>query len=827
MMICALSRRNHSRSRLIQLALAAWLLADPTHSAADSLWDNVNGGVFNVASNWFGGVPGFFDVARFEITNSNVFQREYIVDFTNNPTNDQLVVEDDGVTFNLFETQIATAHNYTLRNQFVAAALGTVPGRSGDLTVTGGTLTLPFANGSDHADLEIAPVANASGSLTVRSGGLVAGSPDVLVGLNGTGTLDILNGGDVIADQTWVGFNSGSTGTATITGNDTSLLAERLSVGNQGHGTLSIMSGGQVHDTFALIGDDIGTGEVTVSGSGSQWVNSDSLVVGYRGTGTLSITGGGQVRSNRFASLGELDGAGTNTVTVDGANSQWIHTGDLDVGRRSPGTLTITAGGRVESGNATIGTFSGAIDSAAIVSGTDLNGIGSQWMNTGSLVVGDGTDATLSITGGGSVLSEGGILGRDSNAKGTVNVSGDFSTWFSFSGLTIGGEGEGRLNVMDGGGVFWVGSAVIGSALTSDGRVTIDGPETSWNGGRLVVGSGGFGSLEISGGAEVHCGDAELAFNSGSVGFVTVAGTGSRWTITGDLFFGAPQTASVVEIQTGGIVTVAESTHFPSGGAIRLQGGTFRTSEIFFGEGGGEANFVWTSGTLHVGTYHGNLTNPNGGILAPGNSAGSTTVTGNYNQSNSGATLAIEIGGVTQFTQYDALIVQGSTVLGGNLQLTMLNGFVPTAANTFTILQSTGPLTGAFANVANGQRLATGLGSFVVNYGPGSPFGAQQVVLSVFDPTLLAGDYNHNGVVDAADYIIWRKTLGQTGTGLAADGNGNNQVDSGDYTFWRARFGRTSGAGAGASSAANLAVPEPFSASLCFLGLLLIIWRRR
>ena len=30
--------------------------------------------------------------------------------------------------------------------------------------------------------------------------------------------------------------------------------------------------------------------------------------------------------------------------------------------------------------------------------------------------------------------------------------------------------------------------------------------------------------------------------------------------------------------------------------------------------------------------------------------------------------------------------------------------------------------------------------AFVVNYGPGSPFGSQQVVLSAFDPTLLAGD---------------------------------------------------------------------------------------
>ena len=35
----------------------------------------------------------------------------------------------------------------------------------------------------------------------------------------------------------------------------------------------------------------------------------------------------------------------------------------------------------------------------------------------------------------------------------------------------------------------------------------------------------------------------------------------------------------------------------------------------------------------------------------------------------------------------------------------------------------------------------------------------------------LAGDYNLDGIVDAADYVVWRKTLGQSGTDLAADGN--------------------------------------------------------
>lgn len=71
----------------------------------------------------------------------------------------------------------------------------------------------------------------------------------------------------------------------------------------------------------------------------------------------------------------------------------------------------------------------------------------------------------------------------------------------------------------------------------------------------------------------------------------------------------------------------------------------------------------------------------------------------------------------------------------------------------------------------------------------------------------LAGDYNSNQVVDAADYSIWRNSLGQQGSGLAADGNRDNRVDATDYTLWKSNFGDTAGA-ASAARAASV-VPEP------------------
>jgi hypothetical protein len=104
--------------------------------------------------------------------------------------------------------------------------------------------------------------------------------------------------------------------------------------------------------------------------------------------------------------------------------------------------------------------------------------------------------------------------------------------------------------------------------------------------------------------------------------------------------------------------------------------------------------------------------------------------------------------------------------------------------------------------------------------------GAHLVELSVVAG--LSGDYNGNGIVDAADYTIWRDTLGQTGAGLAADGNHNNMIDAGDYDVWKTNFGTTSGGGAAAAAL----VPEPNTLSLCFiaaaaLGLCRLSNRRR
>jgi PEP-CTERM motif-containing protein len=107
--------------------------------------------------------------------------------------------------------------------------------------------------------------------------------------------------------------------------------------------------------------------------------------------------------------------------------------------------------------------------------------------------------------------------------------------------------------------------------------------------------------------------------------------------------------------------------------------------------------------------------------------------------------------------------------------------------------------------------------------------GAQQLqfkygsVLSVNPPQ--TGDYNNNGVVDAADYVLWRK-----GGPLANDPSPG--VQPSDYNQWRAAFGNASGpTGPGTlitggviyvTSASGSAVPEPATVLLVGVGIALL-----
>ena len=84
------------------------------------------------------------------------------------------------------------------------------------------------------------------------------------------------------------------------------------------------------------------------------------------------------------------------------------------------------------------------------------------------------------------------------------------------------------------------------------------------------------------------------------------------------------------------------------------------------------------------------------------------------------------------------------------------------------------------------------------------------------------GDYNRNGVVDGADYVVWRSQLSEpVDRYTGADSNGDGDVDNDDYQAWRNNFGTEIEPAAGRG--ATKAIPEPTSAALFLAGVMLLV----
>jgi hypothetical protein len=89
------------------------------------------------------------------------------------------------------------------------------------------------------------------------------------------------------------------------------------------------------------------------------------------------------------------------------------------------------------------------------------------------------------------------------------------------------------------------------------------------------------------------------------------------------------------------------------------------------------------------------------------------------------------------------------------------------------------------------------------------------------------GDYNGNGVVDAADYTVWRDNLGNQNFTLPNEVETPGTVTQEDYTAWKSRFGNSAGSGSGAGASQASAVPEPTTWVLLIVAGLAACWYRQ
>ncbi len=327
------------------------------------------------------------------------------------------------------------------------------------------------------------------------NGGTVA-----YVGKTGHGTVNI-TGGDAIASwNSYIGYEPGSTGEVTVSGTN-SIWETGLDdsfIGYEGSGKLNIIDGGKViiTNTFGYIGYKPGsTGEVTVSGAGSEWVNNSNLVVGLEGSGRLNITNSGIVTVEGNTHLGL-----SSTINFDN--------GTLTAGGLSCGIDDLTGTGTINTGglasdidlvfDATHGlnqTFSLNKNPGQNIT-VNLNVI--NFPGYGVLGAGYSGVGTMSISDGRAIISGQGLIGYEAGSMGTVTVDGIGSTW-TVGTLAVGMRGNGTLNITGGGRVLKdkYSIAFIGSSSGSRGVVTVSGAGSQLICSQIHFDGSGSGALNI------------------------------------------------------------------------------------------------------------------------------------------------------------------------------------------------------------------------------------------------------------------------------------------------------------------------------------------
>jgi hypothetical protein len=322
--------------------------------------------------------------------------------------------------------------------------------------------------------------------------------------------------------------------------------------------------------------------------------------------------------------------------------------------------------------------------------------------------------------------------------------------------------------------------AVISNWKTNDGGVTTG---TAWQPSRFDEAQVNSGTVAVDAVGQ-HTGVLKIAASSGNDATLNVT---SGW----------------LKVEHDTIIAAPGAT-----AASNLSGGTFRTQTLSKGAGG---SFSFTGGKLSADTVNFTLVN-NGGTLAPGDSIGATdtnVAAPNIGQThvvgdltlNSG-TLQIELSSLASF---DKLIVDNLATLGGNLAISTLGGFAPANGNSWQIITA-GGIAGSFSSITAGYTVQQQGNNLLLFFG---------------NPTL-ADDYNGDGIVNADDYVTWRRAMTTGGT-LLNETASPGVVDQADYDAWRANFGATNTPGSGASTIAG-AVPEPTAGTLLALAGMSTYW---
>ncbi len=619
----------------------------------------------------------------------------------------------DGGTTGSVMGNVSNAGTLAINRSNTTTLEGAISG-TGQLHVTGGGTTILTANNTYSGATTIT-----SGTLQLGNGGTagsVAGAianqgmlifdrsntAELVDVISGNGSVVQAGNGTTILSgaNTYTGAMAINAGTLLINGNQSAApgaisVASGATLGGSGQtgGIVTVASGGtltgQTGRTFTMGGLVLNNGAaISVSlGAPSETtlfqVNGD-LVLG----GVLNIANAGQFGDGLYR-LFQYAGTLTDNGVVFGSLPPDVPAADLALQTSVANQVNLV--------------YSDTITPLPI------------WQGGGGVWTADPTDANWSNPDGstaggwraGLAIFDGpsGIVTVDTGA-GPVEITG---LQFASSGYVLTGD---PLTNNTAGAAFRVGdgtqagvgyTGTIQSAITGTGGVNktdlgtliLTGNNT-YTGGTTLTG----GVLQVtadsnlgaaSGGLTLAGGTLRVADGFASVRAVTLQGSGSAL----DVGAGQMTLSGVISgvgawtKQGGGLLVLSGNNTFTGAttiaqGGVRLDGSSLAATTISTG-----ANL---SGN---GTIRGNLTNS--GLLSPGASPGTVTVSGNYVQ-GAGGTYAVEISPVA----FDRLIVQGSTTLNGTLQIQVSEGYVPALGNSFRIIDSTGSVSGQFATVTGG-----------------------------------------------------------------------------------------------------------------------------
>lgn len=667
-------------------------------------------------------------------------------------------------TLNMSSGAVANLSSGTLLVGSNSSATGTLNVQSGSVLTAGNTQI--GANGASSSAVGIVTVTGANSSMNqTGTSQLTLGST---AGSTNTGTLNVTNGGIY------------QTGTGTVTVNSTGTLnvtdGEFVLRGNlTNNGTINVNANGlfRATNSVALMvdagfnqaanstlrmegGADATFNNHTLAASANIEVRDAGSTAAFNGTSLtlganskLAIANSGAATVANAFILGsgsqvQLDNGTLNLSSVSSSGGSFrFNTGTINFSGSNTMdanqlNLLLGTGGTLSSGRhlAVVGT-------ATLASPLTLNG---GTFSAGSLTGGNLltlSSGTLNITNSGITVGSGGALGSVVNVASGVTINQTASTantinsdgrlvlsggTFNTTGnLTNNGEVQlsSSLTTLGGSGTFINNSTVLGTGrieknltnnaagsiqVTGNDRLVFNGTTNS-NAGRIDATNGGQiefrnALTNVASTGLITGRDATLRFNAGLTNNGSMAFSNGTMDVFGDI---QQNVGGRITISGGGVLNFYDDvTIAPGANSVQASAsGGIVSSAVFFGSYNGG---ITGGGTAFIEGDH-----------RPGNSPGLVSFGGDVFYGGL-STLHAELGGLSRGSQYDAIDVNGVVSLAGNLEIDLINGFVPTPGNTFLLIDNAGTdaVVGTFVGLAEGATFQADGAFFQISYTGGT-----------------------------------------------------------------------------------------------------------